>query len=294
MKRRNRNERLTEDEWKIRHLVTSRFPGFSGEVFDRYWDMVENRKKDYSKSKIARELYEDFEVDVQDLEANSDSSTQIKRAKSVEEVESWLECVIQFYSEIPGSGIKLDIFFRNYLSHNSPADFRYEFPKIEAKLHTSATSEDYDNWLRYNSWTLEEAAEFASKGRDKDEFSQYLEKIEAKFGSQSKDIPPRISPCDFIVFAKDQGWDDAVPKPGSDSAEVECLEQVHPSRIAAIDNIILGIAISKFGFDPKDQRSPAPMKIQSALERKGHMVGQETVRRILRSAYTRWTGRSAS
>ena len=47
---------FTEEEWQIRFLVERRFPGFTKEIWNKYWDLEET--KVLRKSEIASRLSE--------------------------------------------------------------------------------------------------------------------------------------------------------------------------------------------------------------------------------------------
>ena len=56
-----------------------------------------------------------------------------------------------------------------------------------------------------------------------------------------------------------------------------------PREIASMAKLLTAIAISEFGYDPTDKRSPIPREIQELADLEGLSVSQDTIRKYLQT-----------
>ena len=56
-----------------------------------------------------------------------------------------------------------------------------------------------------------------------------------------------------------------------------------PREIASMAKLLTAIAISEFGYDPTDKRSPIPREIQDLADLEGSSVSQDTIRKYLQT-----------
>lgn len=96
-----------------------------------------------------------------------------------------------------------------------------------------------------------------------------------------------VACSEFVAFALKLSW--AVPEEFAALAPPEQAAELPPTvddprALKTFQKMILGMAMLKYGFDPKAGKSDAPSKIAAALQREGLGVGTDTVTKRLREA----------
>ncbi|MES0871272.1 hypothetical protein [Pseudovibrio sp. SCP19] len=148
-----------EDVLQILYLLELRFPGYTREVREFFYEVEEEYNPKPNRKSIAQLIAEKFDPDLTDKKNSEHNKNHIllRSKEHSEAVLEWLDTVERYEGELERLKREgIDKIFRKTfgISERQPLC-------AEVLATSKQESKRYENWLRYAIWTPEEAVEFS-------------------------------------------------------------------------------------------------------------------------------------
>lgn len=268
--------REVESYWQTLYLVEIRFPGYTREVRHLYYELAEDYCPTPTKEDIAESILESFDPDLS-VKNDEKLNTKLKELKLSDEkkaVQEWLAAINRYEQGLSETTID-NLFRKTFGFANIPS---IDEPKTQTKAN------DYGIWLRFATWTPEEAVEFSLGENSSDEYHTRLDVLKGEIEDNPQYDP--LLPQYFYKIAKELQWKLPIKQTDIKEYESESIYSISSQSKNYIYKTLIGMAMQKFEFKQgKFHEKKYVNSIIEGVEKAGFSITDQTIKKIFRNAW---------